>query len=386
MSKSVIDVRRVLVNAGAHPIVNGVAAVISVLAGSLASFFTGSIRASLGLPKDPSLGSVFDPKNFDMTAEAGFFWTFVGAAAFLFAWSKFSDSATDNEHKGYVSKALHGLESMPPDAFLRKLADEYVTAHSETARVQASHHSSRGTLTAAAINESIQKVLKSVARVVQAYDGHVEREYRISLLLFSRDAWDKEKLGRVVDVATITQEAQLGSVESYRALTITHAVGKKSGGSFANSAEFAFPVHRERSEGDRANVLPGPPQACVMKHMYECHSVDELLNDGSAFDDKNQLKKYRELFTTGPGKGVKSFVSLVVPANQWNATVGMAGSEIAGVVHIEANELNVMKSASGFFWPVAQPFLLMISDLLALQSSVTARSKQESRIEAAVGP
>jgi hypothetical protein len=350
-------------------VVNGIAAVISVLAGSLASFFTGSIRASLALPKDPSNGSTFATSNFELTGEAIAFWLLILLAACLFAWSKYSDSATDNEHKGFVSKALQGLESMPPSAFLQQLADEYRSAHEEVIRLQASFMPYRGNVTEEAIDEAIRKVLTAVAKVVQAYDGHVHRDYRLSLLLFSRNGWDKEKLQRAVDVDTLTQGAQIGSIESSSSLSIVYKV-EKDNPSFPNNREFAFPVHKERSKDDRINVLPGPPRAFISKGMYECNSVEKLLADDVEFADRNHLNKIREFFTTGPGSGTKSFVSLAVPNNQWNSTVSMAGSDVAAIVHIEANDINVVKSASGFFWPVAQPFLLMISDLLALRSIV----------------
>jgi hypothetical protein len=364
--------KQYLIEVGSHPVINGVAAVLSVLAGSLASFFTGSIRASLALPSDPVKGTTFSSVNFQMTGEAVVFWCLILAAALLFAWSKFSDSATDNEHKGYVSKALHGLESMPPDAFLKRLADEYRVAHNELARLYATGPG-QPPLSMAMIDLAITNVLRSVARVVQAYDGHVDRQYRISLMLFTRDGWDLIKLKRAVDVDTINRQAQLGCVESFRHLTIENEGPGKRISCFVNSGEFSFPVHRQRSPTDTANVLPGPPQAYVLNGMYECHSVIDLLADPTAFDDKNQLKRMSEFFAHGPGSGVQSFVSLAVPNNKWNSTVSVAGSEVSAVLHIEANERNVMKSASGFFWPVAQPFLMILSNLLALRSTVVTR-------------
>lgn len=359
------------VHLGSHPVINGVAAVISVLAGSLASFFTGSIRASLALPADPNNGSAFAATNFQFSAEATAFWLLIVFAAFLFAWSKYSDSATDNEHKGYVSRALHGLETMPPDAFLQALAKEYVIAHSEVARVQAASSPARVPLTEAQVNQSVIKVLLSIARVVQAYDGHVDRQYRLSLLLFSRE-WNVEKLERTVHVATLTENAQLGILENYTALTMTHIVGKKAQSSFENMLEYAFPIHRQSGKNDATNVLPGPPKAFLSKQLFECESVALLLEDTESFADRNQLKRMQEFFDVGPGSGVRSFVSFAVPTNDWNSTVSAAGSEIAGIVHIEADGVDVMKGASGFFWPVAQPFLLIISDLLAIRSQVVS--------------
>jgi hypothetical protein len=88
------------------------------------------------------------------------------------------------------------------------------------------------------------------------------------------------------------------------------------------------------------------------------------------FADSNHIRVMSEFYRSGPGKNVKSFVSIAVPSNKWDMTLDTTSASSSGVVHIEASDINVMKSASGFFWPVAQPYLLLISDMLAIRSSL----------------
>lgn len=357
---------RYLVRWGSAPIINGIAAVFSVLAGALASFFTGSIRQSLGLPAAPEKGTGFAVANWEISFEACVFWMLVFLAAALFAWTKYADSAVDNEHKTYVGKALQGLESMPPSAFLDTLANEYVSTHKQLAKL-------RGLAQTSGVNDSdiesaICFVLRSLAKTIEAYDGHLGRSYRISLLLFVRSEWHVEKLNRVVDVEMLNRDQQLGVLESYSSMSITHPTNSTIQPLNVKS-EFAYPIHKVREKNDAKNLLPGPPIAFNSAFMFECHTVDpDLSNLKPGFVDDNQRQAFSQFFTTGAGTNVKSFVSMAVPANNWNMSLDIAGSESAGVLHIEASEINVMKSASGFFWPVAQPYLLLLSDLLALRS------------------
>jgi hypothetical protein len=349
---------------------NGIAAVFSVLAGALASFFTGSIRASIGLPPAAETGNQFASGNWDVSGEAVVFWSLVLMAAVLFAWSKYADSAVDNEHKKFIGNALHGLESMPPGAFLSGLADEYVLSHGELAQLRALTRPGMTTVSLAIVDKAIRNVLSSLARTVESYDGHVNRSYRVSLLLFVRTSWDKEKLGKLVDVEVINRDAQQGVLECYSSLSITHpAISKLH--ALTATTEFAYPVHKPRADGDDKNLLPGPPWAFHLNKMFECHTLDPALSHMAPyFADSNHLRVMSEFYRVGSGENVKSFVSIAVPSNKWDMTLDTANADSAGVVHIEASDINVMKSASGFFWPVAQPYLLLISDMLAIRSSL----------------
>ncbi|OEZ49277.1 hypothetical protein JAB1_24670 [Janthinobacterium sp. MP5059B] len=365
--------RRRFVAWGAAPVLNGIAAVFSVLAGALASFFTGSIRASLALPASADQGTNFSISNWHISGEAFVFWSLVILAAVLFAWSKYSDSAVDNEHKVYVGKALQGLESMPPSAFLLALAKEYVISHAEVAQLRALTRQTMTTIVLDDVDKAIRNVLTSLARTVESYDGHRNRSYRISLLLFVRADWNKEKLKRLVDIRFILESEQQGVLESLSSLSITYPVNSTLA-PLTTTTEFAYPVHQPRREGDDKNLLPGPPRAFHRNGMFECHSLDPQLSQLSEhIADSNHNEVMREFYTKGPGVNVKSFVSIAVPSNKWDMTLDTANLDSAGVVHIEASELNVVKSASGFFWPVAQPYLLLISDMLAIRSSLTPK-------------
>lgn len=358
-----------LISWGTAPIVNGVAAVFSVLAGALASFFTGSIRASLGLPVNGN-GAGFSTDHFQISGEALTFWSLVLFAALLFAWSKYADSAVDNEHKVFVGNALQGLESMPPSAFLLRLAEEYVESHAELSKLRALNRPNMKSLTIANVDRSIQTVLTSLAHIIEAYDGHLNRTYRISLLLFIRKSWNEEKLSKIVNIATLNQSAQQGLLESFSTLSIIYPQLSTLEPLSAEN-EFAYPIHRPHGEGDDRNVLPGPPRAFHLQKMFECHAVDSDLSQlTNFFADTNHTLAMKDFYKNGPGKNVKSFVSIPVPSNKWDMTLDTTNSAMSGVIHIEASEINVMKSASGFFWPVAQPYLLIISDMLAIRSAL----------------
>lgn len=367
--------RKRIVRWGSAPILNGIAAVFSVLAGALASFFTGSIRASIGLPPSPEQGTNFALCNWNISGESVVFWTLVLLAAILFAWSKYSDSATDNEHKIYVGKALHGLESMPPSAFLLALAKEYIESHTQLAELRALTRQSMTSIGVDVVDAKIREVLTSLARTVESYDGHRDRSYRISLLLFRRKHWDSLKLKQIVDIRFLTESAQLGILESYSSLSIVYPELSKLE-LMSSTNEFAYPVYLPRDTTDAKNLLPGPPRAFHENGMFECHFIDSQITFlEKYFEDTNHMEAMRNFYETGSGRDVKSFVSIAIPANKWEMTVETADLKSAAVVHIEASEIDVMKTASGFFWPVAQPYLLLLSDMLVIRSSIKSQSK-----------
>ncbi|UTV59573.1 hypothetical protein [Burkholderia arboris] len=359
-----------LVAIGSSPYVNGVAAVFSVLAGALASFFTNSIRTSLALPADPNDGNAIALAHLHWTGEAVVFWFLVILAALLFAWSKFSDGEADNKHKEFLSEKLHGLESMPPDAFLKKLEAEYIVGRAAVAQATALSNTLGGMLNPSQVDSHIQSILRAFANVASAYDGSISSSYRVYLMRFSRNSWPEEKLKRAVDFKNLAKQAQFGVLETFLSLQIIFDVDAKIKSTFEPVEDYALPVYEKVAPAEDKNVLPGAPRAFVSRRIFECESTAKMVRRlRDVVGDKNQAEAMREFYKNGVGRSVKSFISLAVPINKWvSQTVDWQGSEICAVLMIEADHENLLKSAEGFFCPVVQPLLYMLSDLLAMRS------------------
>ncbi|WP_446903734.1 hypothetical protein [Burkholderia sp. YIM B11467] len=364
------EFKKRLVVMGSSPYVNGVAAVFSVLAGALASFFTNSIRSSLALPADPNDGNVIALAHLHWTGEAIVFWFLVALAALLFAWSKFSDSEVDNGHKEFLSEKLHGLESMPPDAFLKKLEAEYIVGRAAVAQARASANALGGMLIPTQADFHIQAILRAFASVASAYDGNVSSSYRVYLMCFSRQSWPEEKLKRAVNVKNLAPQAQFGVLETFPSLQIIYNENSKIKSAFDLVEEYALPVYEKTTPAEDKNVLPGAPRAFISKRIFECNSKDRLVkNLKNILDDRSQAEAMKNFYVNGPARSVKSFISLAVPKNEWvPQTVDWQGSEICAVLMIEADHEDLLKNAEGFFCPVVQPLLYMLSDLLAMRS------------------
>jgi hypothetical protein len=181
-----------------------------------------------------------------------------------------------------------------------------------------------------------------------------------------------------VPVVHTSRAAYVGTLESFKSLCIVKNFGSGVDpriGKIEQDDEFALPIHHPENKANPNNVLPGGPQTFV-DGVYKCESVQALLkNLSEALLDRNQVPAIKKFYEERSGKGVKSFVSLAVPANKGgHSTVDLAGSVIAGVVNIEANAVNILKSESIFLRPVTQSFLLMISDLLSIRNSVISSS------------
>lgn len=366
-----MSLKKTITTLGASPLINGIAAVFSVLAGALASFFTSSIRQSLALPGDASQGTSFAWENFSFSLEALVFWMLVILAAMLFAWSKYSDSFTDSEHRGYLSRTLKNIESMPPDAFLQKLTDEYVATQKEVSRKQFAVLEGVLKVDVQEIDFAIKKILNSLTKVAIAYDGHVERDYRTYLMLYSADKWDESKLKKAFSFDSLSEREYVGTLESFPALSILE-LSSRSQKKLAPVTEFAFPIPKYPEGGRTSNILPGAPEAYLSEQLFRCGSIDQLLVDVDRdFANRTHVPFIKNFYADSDGKGVRSFISLPIRANKWGtSSVGLANRDIAGVVNIETSDENALKNAANFFWPIAQPFLSMLTDLISLRNHV----------------
>lgn len=359
--------KQFIVRKGSSPWVNGFAAVLSVLAGALASFFTSSIRLSLALPSDPNVGNTFSWSNWHFTVEAVVFWALVLGAAGLFALTKYSDTRSDNEHRDFLNKKLHGLESMPPDAFLGKLEAE-ITACREIVGLVTLSARSGGGVTRDEIDAKIHRLLESFAKIASAYDDQVNGNYRAYLMIYTRHAPDA-KLRRAIDLPNLNKDAQMGYLESFRSLCAVLRPESQREDLFDNNVDFALPLYGLTREVQDKNLLPGAPKAFRSERVYECPSVRHLKDSlGAVVGDDNQAIALKAFFESGLGKHVQSFVSLAVPLDKWTPRpIELEGINICGVVSIEASHENIFKSAEVFFRPVVQPLLHMLSDLVSLR-------------------
>ncbi|MGQ7935505.1 hypothetical protein [Paraburkholderia sp. D1E] len=366
-------VKEYVLNKGSSPWVNGIAAVLSVLAGALASFFTSSIRLSLALPADPNVGNIFRWSNWHLTVEATVFWALVFSAAGLFALTKYSDTKTDNEHKDYLSKKLRGLESMPPDAFLAKLEAELAFGREIVGVATASAKTTGGRLPATQIDVEIRKILEAFARIAGAYDDKVDGNYRAYLMGFTRDR-PEAKLRNAIDLPNLPLDAQMGFLETFESLCVVLKPEGQRAPVFPGKVDFALPVYGRSAAVEDGNLLPGAPKAYKSGRVYECPSVDALKDRLDALvTDRNQAVALRRFFDDGQGRPVRSFVSLAVPMNKWaSRPLELEGVETYGVLTIEASHENIFKSAESFFRPVVQPLLYMLSDLIALRDTSIA--------------
>ncbi|MGN4071771.1 hypothetical protein ACS0X5_15965 [Burkholderia gladioli] len=356
------------VGIGNSPMFTGVAAVLSVLAGALASFFTNSIRTSLALPADPTKGNSIQLANFHWSFEATIFWLLVASAAGLFGLNKFADSDIDNKHKNDINKKLHGLESMPPDAFLEKLEAGFNDAREADTAARAQLASAPGQrMSPVQMDYYICKILGILEQLARAYDGNIDASYRVYLMRFTGQRVASSKLARAVDVAMLpARESHHGYLETFASLSVTGGHAEVSAEGLGPLVEFAVPVLRSDKSDNKRDFLPGGARAMFMGRIYECNSVPRLLAAIAEEVSDHQQDATRRFYKEGPGKGVKSFISLSIPNSSWAPqSIHWQGSDVCGVVTIEADREGLLKNAVGFFCPVVQPFLYMLADMLA---------------------
>ncbi|MFZ6780424.1 hypothetical protein ACO0LD_26640 [Undibacterium sp. Ji83W] len=368
-----MNIKSQFIKFGTHPFINGVAAVMSVLAGALASFFTSSIRSSLALPGDPTHGNTFAYANLNLTAEALAFWFLVLFAALLFAWSKYADSTTDNEHRNYLNIALKDIVSMPPDAFLQKLGEQYKKSHDEVTRVQAMALAQNGPIYLDEIDKSIRLILTSIAQLANNFDGKANSEYRVYLLLFSVN-WNIDKFADVFNIVHLHKDDFIGHLESNPGHCITFSDGNQETIISKQFKDYALPV--PYPEHAPSNMLDGAVRAFV-DSWYRAESINKFIDHAiPKYANQNHIENIKNFYKNSAMiKGVQSFVSLAIPKNIWSPSLlALAGQSAVGVVMIESNIPGTLNETKNFFLPVALPFLHMLSDLISIRSNATDKS------------
>lgn len=353
---------------GAKPIVGGIAAVVSILAGSLASFFTASIRASIGLPKDPADGNSISFNSMDWTGEAGLFWGLILVAIFLFTWSKFSDGTMTKENHDDLATLLDDLRTLPPPSCLQTFQSAIHLSHRPTLMALMMEAGNDGFSEADRKNrveETIRLILGNIIKLASEFKS-TKANLGANIMLFSKEDWDETKLGKILDVGHLPRGAHIGTLVIDPSLsTASGALGQPDAGLPA----LALPVHKPEPKTTTAltNILPGAPETFLTGCFYSCPSHAHMFRHLDArYADKNQAEALKKYFNSPAGKTVQSFVCIpIMRSNIIDSDCELSAEEkFLGVLNIHSSEPDFLPRGAELFWPLVSPLMSFLTFLI----------------------
>jgi hypothetical protein len=297
-----------------NPFIGGVTAVLTVLAGAMASFYTAEIKANLV----PWPWTAFA----ELSVQASGFWASIFAVGTLFVgaqWASHRQSTRAREAARIQVQALSSLvsriETLPSEDFLASY-QTFVRNAGRSALVAINSPDN-----AALLDPAIRNILAAILEVARKYDSaEPEATYAANIMLFRADQpMEAKKPVSIVDhvAAGAAGEPGLeGVLEVVRSLSTTSNL--PGNGPDQDVAELVIPVPKETKPAKSGNlaevhpVLPGAAWAFVYKEFAGFATLDKLdewlrLRSSASPESKEAIRSYfRE---GGAGAKISSFAS-----------------------------------------------------------------------------
>jgi len=355
-------------NIAGNPVFGGITAIISVVAGGLASFFTDEIKSAIY--------PFFWLKDGVFSWTATSFWASVIAAGMCLAAGQWSQSRKADRSSKRLEAMVAKLETLPTARFLpdwRSLCRLTL----ECLFVATREQSDRETL-----EQLIRNVLGAIALVAKGFDEVLDGEYTANVML-----WHKCDLVNQVKLEGTNHQNPMkwnngdsgtqGILELVPMLSATCEPDEN--GKFSpdpNAKWFILPVADntlpvfDGNNNERNQVLPGATSSFVAEEFILFINVNEFAR---AIDDKTSInaheaKALKDYFKEGEGRHIKSFGSIpIIPIVSilGNDPQGISHSQAIGILNIHSTRPNMLaNNASELFLPLLEPFLVTLFALL----------------------
>jgi hypothetical protein len=351
-----------------HPYFGAFTAIVTVLAGGLASFFTDSIKES-------HWPFFMGPISWGATG----FWFAVGLAGACLGAGQWAQTQKSDRAARKLESMVAKLETLPTGGFLPEWK--------ETCRIalQDCCLSLMNPLGKIAEHEQrIRNILGSIAIIAQQYDKANGIEYAASVMLWREcDAKFHVKLecSQPVIVAPWFQgdERVRGILELIPNLSTSYT--NTSTGAFSNDPKavpLVLPVPQDTSvvydqtNKVRTPVLPGATWAFVHTAFAQFPDVSEFARwiDEETSIDAHAAKKMKDYFRESEGKHIQSFGSVPILVKGFSGT---PHTQHVGVLNLHSVATGLLAdNGQTLFVPLLEPFLVVLSVLLLQREDMLA--------------
>lgn len=359
-----------LENLAGHPFFGALTAIVTVLAGGLASFFTDDIKASY-------LPWPFFPGQISWSATG--FWVAVGLAGTCLGAGQWAQAGKSDRAAKRLESMVTKLETLPTGDFLPEWKETCRIALQDCCM---SLLMNQGTI--AVLEQRIRNVLGSIAIIAQQYDKAGDTEYAASVMLWREcdQAFHvKLECSKPVIVAPWFQGDQRaqGVLELIPNLSTSYT--SSSTGSFSNdprAVPLVLPVPSDTSSvydqmnKQRTPILPGATWAFVRKEFAQFPDVSEFARwiDVETSIDAHAAKKMKDYFRESEGKHIQSFGSVPILVKSFS---GKPQIQHVGVLNLHSVETGLLAdNGQTLFVPLLEPFLVVLSVLLLQREDMLA--------------
>ncbi|MGH7782426.1 MAG: hypothetical protein ACREO5_01070, partial [Candidatus Binatia bacterium] len=343
--------KKILINAFAHPLTAALLALIAPIAGVWITFRRDFILASMTklttFTQHPFWGEYGDISVFVML---------LSGLGIGFALHKAAEAAKMRER-------LAALETLPPKGILERFENSFIQSYWGAAEGMEA-----GT-ELAKITSSIRSVLDGlVSLAVQFHGSPRSVKYSVNVMVFENfDIISSDDAKKYRELASfIEPEVGVETLGGILRLVPDLAVRSENGRIRDDSLpELVLPVPRAEFQADKGvtTLLPGAPRAFCSKGNFFYHDTSELgkecrettaLRESIAIEIDNYFKE-------GAGREIKSFVSLPIGIPLPDSDE----ADMIGVVNIHTNQRGMLRGeTASLFASLAAPYCLLLAELL----------------------
>lgn len=355
-----------------RPWYGGVTAVLTVMTGALASFFTDDIKANWVPFPFLSSGQLSWP--------ATAFWICLGLVGVSLSGTQWAQSRAGARIRAELGgradrldEAISRIESLPPEGFLAAFQRLLGRAVRSTIAGTGANDASQ----AAA---AIRNVLWCILDLVRAYDKVQPVPCYCANIMYFHSATDRIPT-HVVTTRPVQQNHP--DYDGWLILETSWSTTTLCDGGIEIDPDvpaLLLPIPKDKSPLVDANgrekyrVMPGAPWSFVKEQFAGFVSIASFYEwlENRCSEDGGTIKDTEEYFRSGKGKHIKSFVSMPLILPPTDGGKDERDGRCIGVLNIHSVGEGLLKEKGGQrFAPICEPFLLLLSILVEI-----ARSKE----------
>ncbi len=389
------------------PWVGAIVAVSAIIAGSIASIATDEIRASIGYSIVNNIGQ-WDISKINFSLSALIFWSCVAATGLLFTFNKAAEikaqeDVIDKQISGHdrLEKAINRLATLPNDTLLLAilvkykisanaihLVDKIISAlRHEFMNSNTNHNSDHEDARQKFLNEllvevdeGIRKILSILIDLSIIFDESVNNEeYGANIMIlctqssFETNSVRLEgKLPKILGTPSKLDNSWMGVLEGFKSLSASNKKTVEDGNYPIDDdlEEIALPVPTMPADAELQNsqILPGAPLSLIGNRFIGYPNIKYFLTEVENYYDANHSTSIKAYFESGSGRRIRSFISVPIPNVFDSEQVGHG--VFLGVLNIHSNKADILLNGESLFWPVIQPFIISIGQLLMRRNNL----------------
>jgi len=343
----------------ARPWFTTLANVLGVFAGLLGTLYTDDIRAAF--PFEWAPGGT-------LSVHALVFWSCFLIFAFTFV---SRESAVEKGRIESERRLDQTIRTMPPRGFVAEFARYYEQCFKAVRALEKAPEAKRNQVV-----EVIRLILWSIASLARKYDAALDATYGANLMFYfeSPRKWAEYSGGDISGLKMLFVEPEI-AFERMPVLVLANdlAAADFDGATAGNTDGFverldtvALPVISDGSarstDGKRWRLLPGAPLAFFEQKPNAYNDTSEIgkwCRERGDFSESICQQVERYFSSPVARQAMRSFASLPVTSRLDNVRLG--------VLNLHSSRANLLfgEGAPSQFFPLTQPFIAMLADLVA---------------------